>query len=237
MDPNWFYSSLAQSAAAIVGIISALLFSKIQDIRKDGAKSRNELNRKIEKWDENKTEIITTVSNYGSYPEERPPVPWDSISGFNLNYNFKDLLHDDNTFNELECTMKELMDAEHKLYYSETDGVESAPHYAYYFKEDEEICKKIMRWWNDTKYLVTETKSHNSSLEPINYFKIEFVLGCIFFSCVILPLCYLDSYSNYYIYNSIPNKVAFLLLFTVGFVALLVLIFQQIQEIRKKLNI
>ena len=228
---------MAQSAAAIVGIISALLLSKIQDIRKDGVKSRNELNRKIEKWDENKTEIVTTVSNYGSYPEERPPMPWDSISGFNLNYNFKDLLHDDNTFNELECTMKEFMDAEHKLYYSETDGVESAPHYAHYFKDDEKICKKIMRWWNGTKYLVTKTKSHNSSLEPINYFKIEFIVGGIFLFGVIIPLCYLDSYSNYSFCNSVNDIVVLLLLFTVGFVALLVLIFQQIQEIQKKLKI
>ena len=237
MDPNWFYSSLAQSAAAIVGIISALLLSKIQDIRKDGAKSRNELNREIEQWDKKKTEIITTVSNYGSYPEERPPVPWDSISGFNLNYNFKDLLHDDDTFNKLECTMKEFMNAEHKLYYCEMDGVEYAPHYAYYFKEDEDICKKILQWWNYTKYLVTESKSHNSSLEPINYFKLEFIIGGIFFFCVIIPLCYLDSYSNYSFCNSVNDIVVLLLLFTVGFVALLVLIFQQIQEIQKKLKI
>ena len=30
-DPNWFYSALAQSAAAIVGLIGALLLLKITE--------------------------------------------------------------------------------------------------------------------------------------------------------------------------------------------------------------
>ncbi|MGB3458382.1 MAG: hypothetical protein WBB08_03610 [Halobacteriota archaeon] len=52
-DPNWFYSALAQSAAAIVGLIGALLLLKItetsntiRNFRAELINQKNELREK-----------------------------------------------------------------------------------------------------------------------------------------------------------------------------------------------
>lgn len=47
IDPAWFYSSLAQSSAAIVGLIGAIFGSRIIDHLACMREERNELNRRI----------------------------------------------------------------------------------------------------------------------------------------------------------------------------------------------
>ena len=110
MDPNWFYSSLAQSAAAIVAIISAILFSKLQDLRKNGIENHNKLNNKIEDWTKLKNEINKTFCEYQSYePNARPEMPWDNIKNFHLDVEILNILDNNEKYKKIENMMHEFL--------------------------------------------------------------------------------------------------------------------------------
>ncbi len=232
MEPNWFYSSLAQSAAAIVGIVSVLLFSKIQDIKKDASKSKIKFYRKIEKLEQKRTEISSIILDFGPYTLERPKVPWDDIPNFGLYYSIEELLNDEKKFNVFEKKMIEFYEAEYKLYFFETDCTgECAPHYNYHFKEDEKICKDIGIWWKKTKDLITDIKIYNTVMKPSHYINIIILLYIIFITCIILPLLQLD-FNQIYYFKIISDKIIYIIFFVFGFTGLLVEIYRDIKKIQ-----
>jgi hypothetical protein len=47
LDPNWFYSSLAQCAAAIVGLLGAILATRLQEQRTNVNSTHNEVSLKL----------------------------------------------------------------------------------------------------------------------------------------------------------------------------------------------
>jgi len=232
MEPNWFYSSLAQSAAAIVGIVSVLLFSKIQDIKKDASKSEIKFYRKIKNLEQKRTEISSKILDFGPYTPERPKVPWDDIPNFGLYYNIKELLNDKKKFNDFEKKMTEFDEAEYKLYFLETDSTgEYAPHYDYHFNEDEKICKDIGIWWKKTKDLINEIKMYNKMLKPSHYINIIILLEIIFMTCIILPLLQLD-FNQIYYFKIISDKIIYIIFFFFGFTGLLFEIYRDIKKIQ-----
>lgn len=238
MDPNWFYSSLAQSAAAVVGIISILLFSKIQDLKKDVFKSKIKIYRKIENLEQKRTEISSIILDYGPYTLERPKVPWDYIPNFGLYYSIEELLNDEKKFNDFEQKMTEFDEAEYKLYFSERDSMgECAPHYNYGgFIKDEKICKDIGIWWKKTKNLINEIKTYNELIKPSYYKNIILLIYFIFITCIIYPLLQLDSNQIYY-FKIIPDKIIYIIFFLIGFTGLLFEIYREIKKIQTDFKI
>ena len=47
LDPNWFYSTLAQSSSGIIGLLGALLAMRLQEQYSDARKSRHEVLEKL----------------------------------------------------------------------------------------------------------------------------------------------------------------------------------------------
>jgi hypothetical protein len=52
LDPNWFYSSLAQSAASIVGLLGAILVTRLQAQLSDVKQTRRRLHRAVANYRE-----------------------------------------------------------------------------------------------------------------------------------------------------------------------------------------
>jgi len=70
-DPNWFFSTLAQSAAAIVGLIGAFLVSKTIELKREIREEIRESERKIlslkNKIDQTKLDLERIIGYYSSF--------------------------------------------------------------------------------------------------------------------------------------------------------------------------
>ena len=237
MDPNWFFSSLAQSAAAIVGIISAILFSKFQDLRKNATESHTNLNNTIIKWTESRDEILKIFYEYQSDEQyTRPPMPWDNIKFFSLNIDILTLLHNKNDIIEFNKMMRKYLEENDKLHLCEKDSTgEQFPFYYYPHNDDEKIIKKIIIWWRQTNNLIEDIKLHNKMLLPTIYHITNTSLVLLFFSCVITPLYFLNSYPSINL-TTVTDKTILLSFFTISFLLLMGIFSKELQDIYNDLK-
>jgi hypothetical protein len=232
MDPNWFFSSLAQSAAAIVGIISAILLSKLQDLRKNANDNHINLNNVIKDWTESKDEILKAFYEYQSdEPHTRPPMPWDNIKNFSLDVNILALLHNNEETIKFNKMMQKYMEENDRLHFCEKDNTgEHFPFYYYPHTDDEIIIKKIIIWQRETNSLIEDIKRHNKMLIPKIYEYTSFILFLLFSSCVIVPLCALNSYPSINI-TTITDKTLLLTVFSISYLALIIILNKEMQDI------
>ncbi|MGC9443595.1 MAG: hypothetical protein ACP5E9_01475 [Candidatus Methanospirareceae archaeon] len=73
-DPNWFYSALAQSAAAIVGLMGAFVTSRVMMMASERSRIENrinEINAEIKELEQEKHTGTVHYSNNVIREEER----------------------------------------------------------------------------------------------------------------------------------------------------------------------
>src|SRR3954452_16683216 len=73
MDPNWFYSSLAQSTAAIVGVLAAVLVPRLLQQLSDVRNAKIELIRDFLALRSNVQDTLQATSGYLGYLVESLP--------------------------------------------------------------------------------------------------------------------------------------------------------------------
>jgi hypothetical protein len=69
MDTNWFYSTLAQSSSAIVGLFGALLFSYLVNVAKKLSTDKDSLEELLQRW---RIESIDAI-DIANIPSEATP--------------------------------------------------------------------------------------------------------------------------------------------------------------------
>ena len=69
IDPAWFFSSLAQSAASVLGIICAILITRVHAQMEEGRRRRPAFTRSVKVW---RTSIVTALSAAKAFAEHGP---------------------------------------------------------------------------------------------------------------------------------------------------------------------
>jgi hypothetical protein len=80
MDQNWFYSTLAQSSSAIVGLFGALLFSYLLSVAKKLASDKDDLEEALRRWRE---EFIAAI-NISNIPEDATLQQRAALEGLDI---------------------------------------------------------------------------------------------------------------------------------------------------------
>ena len=99
-DPNWFYSALAQSAAAIVGLIGAFVTSRVMMMASERSrieKRINEINAEIKALERQNTPLLEYINESDrkdknvALKEDKHrstfPSPYSYLSGPSINFN------------------------------------------------------------------------------------------------------------------------------------------------------
>jgi hypothetical protein len=70
-DPNWFYSSLAQCAAAVVGLLGAVLATRLQEQYVNVRASHEEVSKLIRQFREQVCSQINHIDSYATFADDR----------------------------------------------------------------------------------------------------------------------------------------------------------------------
>ncbi len=250
-DPNWFYSALAQSAAAIVGLIGALLLTKITDtsntIRNFKAElinQKDELRKKsyplIKKIDElesklkeildqignetHGTEGYTLPGNYGSITVEKGETDTGKIKkGLKLTCDCLEKWKNSiKNFDEHADELYEIISSLEKI-------KECANFISDEFGKnlEEQLLKEneLNIWNDDFLSFKNKLEDYNKITIPKSYYLILIILAFIVIVGVIIPLSYLSAYSE-------CDKIILISLFSFGILGLLSYFIYQVYEIR-----
>ena len=247
-DPNWFYSALAQSAAAIVGLIGALLLLKITEtsntIRNVKAELRNEkkaLRKKsyplIDKIDELErklrqilveigtktagTEGYTLSGNYGSIVVEKGETDIEKIKK-GLKLTSSSLEKWKYSIKNFDKNVEELSEIISSL----VEIKETANLISNDFGERlEKQLLKENEWNEDFLSFKNKLDDCKDLTIPKSYYLILIFLAFIVIVGVIIPLGYLSAFSGY-------SKIVLISLFSVGIIGLILYFIYQVHEIR-----
>ena len=250
-DPNWFYSALAQSAAAIVGLIGALLLTKItetsntiRNFRAELINQKNELRvksypiiNKIDELESSLKEILGEIGNetvgtasyglpgnYGSIIVEKGETDTEKIKkGLKLTSSSLEKWKDlFKNFDEKVDELSEIISSLAKI-----------KEYANFISDDfgkkldEQLLKENeLNTWNEY-FLSFKNKvdDYNKITIPKSYYLILIILAFIVIVGVIIPLGYLSAFSGY-------SKIVLISLFSVGIIGLILYFIYQVHEIR-----
>jgi hypothetical protein len=250
-DPNWFYSALAQSAAAIVGLIGALLLLKItetsntiRNFRADLINEKKELREKshplinkIEELERRLKEILEKIGNetvgttgyvlpgnYGSFDVEKGETDIEKIKrGLTLtSSSLEKWKYSIKIFDERVDELSEIISSLAKI-------KEDANFISDDFgkKLEEQLLKENdLTTWNELfKSFKNKSEDYNKITIPKSYYLILIILAFIVIVGVIIPLSYLSAYSGY-------DKTILISLFSFGILGLIFYFIYQVHEIR-----
>ena len=250
-NPNWFYSALAQSAAAIVGLIGALLLLKItetsntiRNFRAELINQKNELRAKsyplinrIDELESKLKEILEKIGNetvgktgyvllgtYGSIVVKKGETDTEKIKkGLKLTSSgLEKWKYSIKNFDENVEELSEIISSLSKI-----------KEYACFISDDfgkkleEQLLKENeLNTWNEYfKSFKNKLEDYNKITIPKSYYLILIILAFIVIVGVIIPLSYLSAYSGY-------NKTILISLFSFGILGLIFYFIYQVHEIR-----
>nr|QNO52031.1 hypothetical protein HGMICNAC_00033 [Methanosarcinales archaeon ANME-1 ERB6] len=250
-DPNWFYSALAQSAAAIVGLIGALLLTKItetsntiRNFRAELINQKNELREKsyplIRKIDELERKLKEISGKIGN------ETVGTTRYGLTGNYGFFDVEKGETDVEKIKKGLKLTSSGLEKWKYSiknfdervdELSGIISSlakiKEYACFISDDfgkkleEQLLKENdLNTWNEKfKSFKNKVDDYNKITIPQSYYIILMILAFIVIVGVIIPLGYLSAFSGY-------SKIVLISLFSFGIFGLIFYFIYQVHWIR-----
>lgn len=250
-DPNWFYSALAQSAAAIVGLMGALLLTKItetsntiRDFRAELVNQKDELRvksypiiKKIgdleislkEISDKIGNETVGTTSygppgNYGSIIVEKGKTDTEKIKkGLKLTCDCLEKWN--NSIKNFDKQADELSDIISSLVKIKECANSISDEFGKKLEEQLLEENELHAWNGHFLSFKNKLEDYNKITIPKSYYLILITLAFIVIVGVIIPLSYLSAYSE-------CDKILLISLFSFGILGLLSYFIYQVHEIR-----